>query len=38
MSSLAADLDEVARIGADDGGISRFAWTSELAAANEWLV
>ena len=38
MSSLAADLDEVARIGADDGGVSRFAWTPELAAANEWLV
>jgi hydantoinase/carbamoylase family amidase len=38
MSSLAADLDEVARIGADNGGVSRFAWTPELAAANEWLV
>jgi allantoate deiminase len=38
MSSLAADLDEVAQIGADDGGVSRFAWTPELAAANEWLV
>jgi allantoate deiminase len=38
MSSLAADLDELARIGADDGGVSRFAWTHELAAANEWLV
>jgi allantoate deiminase len=38
MSSLAADLDEVAQIGADDGGVSRFAWTPELAAANAWLV
>jgi allantoate deiminase len=38
MSSLAADLDEVAQIGADDGGVSRFAWTPELTAANEWLV
>ena len=38
MSSLAADLEEAARIGADGGGVSRFAWTPELAQANEWLV
>src|SRR5215210_1360827 len=38
MSSLAADLDEVAQIGADGGGVSRFAWTPELAEANDWLV
>ena len=38
MSSLAADLEEAARIGADEGGVSRFAWTPELARANEWLV
>jgi allantoate deiminase len=38
VSSLAADLEEAARIGADDGGVSRFAWTPELARANEWLV
>jgi allantoate deiminase len=38
MSQLAADLDEAARIGADDGGVSRFAWTPELGRANEWLV
>ena len=38
MSSLAADLDELARIGADNGGVSRFAWTPELQAANEWLL
>ena len=38
MSSLAADLEEAARIGADGGGVSRFAWTPELARANEWLV
>jgi allantoate deiminase len=38
VSSLAADLEEAARIGADDGGVSRFAWTPELAQANEWLV
>ena len=36
MSSLEADLQEAARIGADDGGVSRFAWTPELAAANAW--
>jgi allantoate deiminase len=38
VSSLAADLEEAARIGADGGGVSRFAWTPELARANEWLV
>jgi hydantoinase/carbamoylase family amidase len=39
MSSLIADLEDAARIGADaDGGISRFAWTPELAQANEWFV
>jgi allantoate deiminase len=38
VPSLAADLQEAARIGADDGGVSRFAWTDELARANAWLV
>jgi hydantoinase/carbamoylase family amidase len=38
VSSLAADLQEAARIGADGEGVSRFAWTPELAQANEWLV
>jgi allantoate deiminase len=38
VSSLAADLEEAARIGADGGGVSRFAWTPELGRANEWLV
>jgi allantoate deiminase len=38
VSSLAADLEEAARIGADGDGVSRFAWTPELAQANEWLV
>jgi allantoate deiminase len=38
VSSLASDLEEAARIGADGGGVSRFAWTPELAQANEWLV
>jgi allantoate deiminase len=38
VSSLAADLQEAARIGAEGGGVSRFAWTPELAQANDWLV
>jgi hydantoinase/carbamoylase family amidase len=38
VSSLAADLQEAAQIGADGEGVSRFAWTPELAQANEWLV
>src|SRR5918999_4144927 len=38
MTSLAADLEELAQIGAEDGGVSRFAWTAELAQANQWLV
>jgi hydantoinase/carbamoylase family amidase len=36
--SLTADLEAAARIGADPrGGVSRFAWTPELAEANAWL-
>ena len=39
MSSLRADLEAAARIGADEhGGISRFAWTPELSQANAWLM
>ena len=39
MSSLRADLEAAARIGADErGGVSRFAWTPELAQANAWLM
>lgn len=39
MSSLTADLETAARIGADEqGGVSRFAWTPELALANSWLM
>jgi hydantoinase/carbamoylase family amidase len=38
VSSLTADLEEAARIGADGSGVSRFAWTPELAQANDWLV
>jgi hydantoinase/carbamoylase family amidase len=37
VSSLAADLEAAARIGADGEGVSRFAWTPELADANAWL-
>lgn len=38
MQSLTADLETAARIGADPrGGVSRFAWTPELAVANDWL-
>ena len=38
MSSLTADLEAAAQIGADPrGGVSRFAWTPELARANDWL-
>ena len=38
MSSLVAELEDAARIGADEDGVSRFAWTPELAQANEWLL
>jgi allantoate deiminase len=38
VPSLTADLEAAARIGADErGGVSRFAWTPELAEANAWL-
>jgi hydantoinase/carbamoylase family amidase len=39
VSSLAADLEAAAAIGADpDGGVTRFAWSPELARANAWLM
>jgi hydantoinase/carbamoylase family amidase len=39
VSSLRADLEAAARIGADErGGISRFAWTPELGEANAWFM
>jgi hydantoinase/carbamoylase family amidase len=38
VSSLAAELEAAALIGADGGGVSRFAWTRELAEANAWLI
>ena len=38
MPSLTADLESAAQIGVDPrGGVSRFAWTPELAEANAWL-
>ncbi len=38
MSSLTADLEAAGLIGADErGGVSRFAWSPELARANDWL-
>jgi allantoate deiminase len=38
VSSLAAELEAASLIGADGGGVSRFAWTPELAQANAWLM
>jgi hydantoinase/carbamoylase family amidase len=39
VQSLTTDLEAAAAIGADPrGGVSRFAWTPELARANEWLM
>jgi allantoate deiminase len=39
VPSLTTDLEAAAAIGADPrGGVSRFAWTPELARANEWLM
>jgi allantoate deiminase len=37
VSALAADLEAVARFGGEDTGVTRFAWSPELAAAYEWL-
>jgi hydantoinase/carbamoylase family amidase len=38
VTSLAADIEAAAQIGADGGGVSRFAWTPELEQANEWFM
>jgi hydantoinase/carbamoylase family amidase len=38
VTSLAADIEAAAQIGADEGGVSRFAWTPELQQANEWFI
>jgi hydantoinase/carbamoylase family amidase len=39
VSSLTADLEAAARIGGDGrGGVTRFAWSPELAEANAWLM
>jgi allantoate deiminase len=39
VQSLTADLETAAAIGADPrGGVTRFAWSPELAVANAWLM
>jgi hydantoinase/carbamoylase family amidase len=38
VSPLSADLDELARIGVEGDGVSRFAWSPELGEANRWLM
>ncbi|MGH2994688.1 MAG: Zn-dependent hydrolase [Gaiellaceae bacterium] len=38
MPSLAADLEAAARIGEDDGGVTRFAWSPQLAQVNRWFM
>jgi allantoate deiminase len=39
VSLLTADLEAAARIGGDErGGVTRFAWSPELAQANAWLM
>jgi allantoate deiminase len=38
VPSLAADLEAAGRIGADDGGVTRFAWSPQLAQANAWFM
>jgi hydantoinase/carbamoylase family amidase len=39
VQSLTADLETAAAIGADPrGGVTRFAWSTELADANAWLM
>jgi allantoate deiminase len=38
VAPLTTDIESLARIGADDSGVTRFPWSPELAAANEWLV
>ena len=37
MPPVAGDLEALAAFGRDDGAVTRFAWSPELAAANEWL-
>ena len=36
-SRLAADLETAGRFSSEGPGVTRFAWSPELAAANEWL-
>jgi hydantoinase/carbamoylase family amidase len=35
--SIAAELEAVARFGADGAGVTRYAWSPELQAASAWL-
>ncbi len=37
-SALTKDLDALGQIGAVNGGVRRFAWSPELAVANDWLI
>ena len=37
MTRLIEDIEAVSRFGGDDGGVTRFAWSPELAEANGWL-
>ena len=37
MTRLIEDIEAVSRFGRDDGGVTRFAWSPELAEANGWL-
>lgn len=34
---LAADVDALAQIGREGGGVTRLAWSPELAEASRWL-
>ena len=36
-SRLAADLEKAASFSGEGPGVTRFAWSRELAAADEWL-
>jgi hydantoinase/carbamoylase family amidase len=37
VSELAADIEAAAAFGADDDGVTRFAWSRELFAVYDWL-
>ncbi|MEZ5100170.1 MAG: M20 family metallo-hydrolase [Thermoleophilia bacterium] len=38
MRSIAVDIEEAARFGGEGTGVTRGAWSAELAAVNAWLV